>query len=147
MLLILTFSYYQKIRTAFVFSYPIPFHFFESYFIANYLKWSPTANRCVTHFIFNFLCLSFAYTPIPLYPYAPSVHGVIAEGEGVRGTAIRRRSPLLSFAILVFFLKNIELWYNIKTQKNLLYIKSGIRKMVLPQSSKLKLGVRFPYTA
>ena len=27
--------------------------------------------------------LSFAYTPIPLYPYAPSVHGVIAEGKGV----------------------------------------------------------------
>ena len=29
--------------------------------------------------------LSFAFLlPIPLYPYAPSVHGVIAEGEGVR---------------------------------------------------------------
>ena len=142
MLLILTFFYYQKIRTAFVFFYPIPFHFFESYFIANYLKWSPTANRCVTHFIFNFLCLSFAYTPIPLCTF-----GARGDRRRRRGTAIPRRSPLLSFAILVFFLKNIELWYNIKTQKNLLYIKSGIRKMVLPQSSKLKLGVRFPYTA
>ena len=56
--------------------------------------------------LFLRFCLSFAYTPIPLYPYAPytegkvrrrreptfgSGEGVIAEGEGVRGD--RRREP------------------------------------------------------
>ena len=44
----------------------------------------------------------YPYTPIPLYPYTPKEYGVIAEGEGVRGTAILCiKVPLYPYAPLV----------------------------------------------